>query len=183
MSWGDRVSQPSAPDGSLLTIEAQYSPAGGESKAGCYSATILGGNCSSGSGAGSVSSTSISVLSCAVWTAKLGRLCGRAFGGSTPSRARLRTRGRSRALIEPVNFMKLSTAVLRPAPSRLPCLASREWRMVTDAERERLFARLAGIHNRRRRHVDEAFGDDIDYAMPVKLYGATADPEHRYSAA
>jgi hypothetical protein len=31
--------------------------------------------------------------------------------------------------------------------------------------------------------VEEAFGDDIDYAMLVKLYGATTDPEHRYSPA
>ena len=31
--------------------------------------------------------------------------------------------------------------------------------------------------------VEEAFGDDIDYAMLVKLYGATTDPEHRHSPA
>jgi hypothetical protein len=31
--------------------------------------------------------------------------------------------------------------------------------------------------------VEEAFGDDIDYAMLVKLYGNITDPEHRYSPA
>ena len=29
--------------------------------------------------------------------------------------------------------------------------------------------------------VEDAFGADIDYAMLIKLYGASDDPEHRYS--
>lgn len=43
-------------------------------------------------------------------------------------------------------------------------------------------ARAAG-HRAYLQAVEEAFGDDIDYAMLVKLYGNVTDAEHRYSPA